>query len=196
MNKVIMLLFILFSFLTERIIAQETKVKKIITITAGGGISFYCNKPGLPLHIDTDVNRFSPSASVRVMLHPGHHLRFGLESGYCKLYSYTFSQSDIKGSVRITSIPLLIVWSMPFGKHLNLFAGSGNYFLQSHLDFDGHVNSGMLSLGWMAAASYLLPLNNKLNITPEVKWFHAAETNDQTINLQLLLAWNLFEWQR
>jgi hypothetical protein len=128
------------------------------------------------------------------MWHPDHRLRFGLETGYLNLYNYKINSENIGGKLRLTAVPLLIVWSMQIGKRINIFAGSGTYFIKSRLDYAGHSEAGNLSLGWMAAASYNFNISNSFSITPELKWFDASESGHQSLNLQMLFAWKFYKW--
>ncbi|HET7898813.1 MAG TPA: hypothetical protein VFL47_14110, partial [Flavisolibacter sp.] len=73
-------------------------------------------------------------------------------------------------------------------------AGSGVYFLTTNLDYRGKTTSNKLSIGWMAAASYIFPLSEKLGLGTEAKWMNAAETSNGILSLQLQLVWKFLNW--
>jgi hypothetical protein len=165
-----------------------------IVLQAGGGYSYYLLSPGVPGHLHTTASRFSPSATVRLMWYPDHRLRVGVESGWTTFYQYRIYSGPIEGNLRLTAVPLLIVWSMSIGDKLNLYGGTGTYFIHTKLDYAGKASSGMFSLGWMLAASYVIGINEKISVTPEVKWLDASETKDQTLGIQLLFNWKFLKW--
>jgi hypothetical protein len=192
---VVTLLAVFCSFFTR---AQEIKNnydrgEYSLVFSFGGGLSGYCSNPGVPSHLNTEVSRFAPAYTFRLMWYPDHRLRFGVESGWSTMYSYRIND-DKGGKLKLNSVPLMIVWSMNVGNNINIFAGSGNYFLTTKLDYAGKTTSSTFSLGWMLAASYIIPVKETLFFTPELKWFHAVETNDQSISLQLIMAWKIFKW--
>jgi hypothetical protein len=129
------------------------------------------------------------------MWHPDHLLKVGLETGHMTFYSYTFKDSSgVSGKAKLYAIPVLIEWTMAVTKRLNLFAGSGVYFLRTNLDYQGRTVSPKLSIGWMAAGSYIHPLSSTVGLGTEVKWMDAAETNNGIVSLQLQLVWKFLKW--
>lgn len=83
---------------------------------------------------------------------------------------------------------------MSLKKHFNIFAGSGLYFLNTKLDYEGKVSSKKVSVGWMAAASYIIPLGTQTGLGTEVKWLYAAETSNGSVCAQLQLVWRFLRW--
>lgn len=160
----------------------------------GGGISFFTGKAGTPAGLNSNISTTNPIGSIRVMWHPDHLLRVGLESGWLNFYSYTAENNNVKGKVNVQSIPILLVFSMPIFNRFNIFAGPGSYVITSRLNYGTHVNSTTLSLGWMAAVSYVYPLSDKLGIAGEFKWLNSWETKDQSLILQIQLRWKFLTW--
>jgi hypothetical protein len=100
----------------------------------------------------------------------------------------------VNAKVNVKAVPLIIVFSMPLMKHVNIFAGPGGYFVTSKLDFDQQTNSNTFSLGWMVAGSYSYPISKACDIAAEFKWLNARETRDGSLSLQVLLKWKLLNW--
>lgn len=159
----------------------------------GGGLARYIVAPGgPPPGVPVEYTRTGLSGTVRVMWHPDHLLRLGLESGWASFYSYKFGTQP-SGEVSLSAVPLLVVWSMNV-LGVDWFVGSGYYRLNSSLDFKGTVDVQTWSLGWMAAASYTHPLSESLGLAGEVKWMNATEHADAALNIQVQLVWKLLEW--
>jgi len=159
----------------------------------GGGLAYYPIAPGSPPPgVPHDLTRFGGSGTLRVMWHPDHLIRLGVETGWTTFYSYRLTQAP-GGELHLSAIPLLWVMSMElFG--VNIFAGSGYYLLNSNLQYEGTVDVQTWSLGWMLAASYLRPISENLGIAGELKWMNASEHEEASLALQVQLVWKIMEW--
>jgi hypothetical protein len=193
-------LFILFSNYS---FAQETEFSSQPqkrgeygwVLYVSGGAGYYVSNRGTPEYLNAKVSNLSHVSNIRIMWHPDHLLKFGLETGHMTFYSYTFKDSaGISGKAKVYAIPLLFEWTMAVTKRLNLFAGSGVYFLRTNLEYQGRTVSPKLSIGWMAAGSYIHPLSSSAGLGTEVKWMKAAETNNGIVSLQLQLVWKFSKW--
>ena len=173
--------------------AQTDSVKSSLVISGGGGLTYYVATPGLPLHLETREKLFGKGVTGRLQWNPGHLLNVAVETGYMDFYSYSFDDPGA-GKLKVTAIPLLLQWSMNFGKRLSVYAGSGTYFVRSELDFDGIVRTSTVSLGWMLGLSYGIQTGRRTKLSAEAKWMYAAETEDAIITTQFLFAWNIVEW--
>ncbi|MGV3527835.1 MAG: hypothetical protein ACO1OO_02990 [Flavisolibacter sp.] len=167
-----------------------------LVLYAGGGVGYYyLQRDALPSHLSTRVQHLHRVGTVRVMWHPDHLLKLGVETGYLTFYRYTFRDSvGNSGKVALTAFPVLIEWSMSVTKRWNVFAGSGFYMLNTRMDYKGKTTAPKLSIGWMAAGSYIQPLSENTGLGAEVKWLDAAESADGTLVLQLQLVWKFFKW--
>ena len=166
-----------------------------LVLYAGGGPGYYLPVAGAPAYLNPEVSKWSPVTSVRLMWFPDHLLKVGVESGYMRFLSYSFKDSvGNKGRILVNAVPLLVEWSMALTKRFNVFAGSGVYFMDSQLDYAGRSSSQKLSIGWMAAVSYIHPLSANLGLGTELKWLDAAETTDGSISLQVQLVWKILKW--
>ena len=161
----------------------------------GGGMSSYLSPKVSPEYLQAGSNRINPVGTVRILWHPDHLLKAGLETGYVTFYKYDFKDSAGKGGkVALNAVPFLLEFSMSLKKRFNIFAGSGLYFLNTKLDYSGKVTSNKVAVGWMAAASYILPLGTQTGLGTEVKWLYAAETGSGSLCGQLQLVWRFLKW--
>jgi hypothetical protein len=164
-----------------------------LVATVGMGISVYPNQVGTPPGLDASVNKTSFIGTIRLMWKPDHLLQIGLESGWLNFYRYTF-QDSVSGSVSVRAVPLIVVFSMPAGKNINLFAGPAYYFIQSKLDYHGISTGSSNSLGWMAAVSYIYHFRKDCGIGAEIKWMNAYVSEDASFSLQIQFIWNFLKW--
>ena len=195
----LIILISVFSFQTAncQTINKNSKLKKTrhygLVLYAGNGIATYTSNI---INQGEQVSKQStnPDATIRVMWHPNHRLRVGFETGYTNFYSYTIKNGNNIGKVTLSAIPILVVWSIPIIKRVNLFAGFGSYRLTTHLNYLGKVNSSTYSLGSNIAINYVKPITKKLGIAAEFKWTDAFQTKDNLVGLQVQLVWKFLEY--
>ena len=160
-----------------------------------GGVGYYPSYAGKLAYLQPKISNVNPVSTVRIMWHPDHLVKVGLETGYLTFLSYTLKDSlGKKGKVVLNATPLLVEWTMALTKRFNVFAGSGVYFLTTRLNYAGKATSKKLSVGWMAAASYIQPLSKNTGLGAEIKWLDAAESRDGSICLQLQWVWRFLKW--
>ncbi|MFT3934471.1 MAG: hypothetical protein QM726_12690 [Chitinophagaceae bacterium] len=169
---------------------------KFFVLQAGGGISAYTGKidigaTGLPGSIYRNKAMFT----ARFMWYPSYRLRMGFESGYLQFYSYNVKNGNSNGSVNLTAIPLLFVFSMQVVDRINISAGLGAYWLTTRLQYNGKVNSSALELGSNIALSYTYPLSNKLGLAVEAEWLNAYVSKDAALALKMQLVWKFVQWK-
>ncbi|MEO6719530.1 MAG: hypothetical protein ABIN67_04150 [Ferruginibacter sp.] len=161
----------------------------------GGGLGMYAADAGTPQHLQTKLDKIKANFSMRIMWHPDHLLRFGLETGYMTFYSYTLTDSaGQRGKAALRAVPMLVEWSMALTRRFNIFAGSGIYLLTTDLNYITKTKSHKVSVGWMAAASYILPVSKNMGLGMELKYMDAAETSDGSIAFQLQWVWKFTKW--
>jgi hypothetical protein len=165
-----------------------------LLVYAGGGISFYTGRSGEPEGFSNEVNRTAFAGTLRVMWQPDHLLSVGFETGWTQFYSYSTQQGSLTSHTDVTAVPLLVVFSMPVVKRVHVFTGVGGYLVSTKLNYLEETSSSTLSLGWMAAANYVYPLNKKFSIAGEIKYANAYENEDANISVQLQLVWTLTTW--
>lgn len=180
----------------EEFSSQPTKRAQYAWVAYfSGGPGYYVSNKGAPPFLTRNISNLSHVASVRIMWHPDHLLHLGLETGQLTFYTYKFRDSaNTEGSVRLSAIPVLVEYNMAVTKRLNLFAGTGVYFLRTNLDYRGKTTSQKLSIGWMAAGSYIHPLSANVGLGTEIKWMNAAETSNGILSVQLQLVWKFLNW--
>lgn len=180
----------------EEFSSQPTKRAQYAWVLYGGaGPGYYVSNSGAPEYLSRKISNLSHVATFRLMWHPDHLLKVGMETGHLTFYTYSFQDSvQREGVVKLKAVPVLVVWNMAVTKRLNLFAGSGVYFLRTNLDYRGNTTSKKLSIGWMAAASYIYPLSATVGLGSELKWMNASETSNGILSLQLQLVWKFLNW--
>ena len=176
-----------------------------LVVTAGGGLSYYSTHLGIPDALEnTRLSRFGVPASIRVMWHPDHRLRLGLETGWTTMYSYRGQIAGDPARVYVSMVPVLAVFSMPLAwlsgtdrsltRRLSLTAGTGFYLNYSRLDYLGTVLAQTTSLGWMAAGSYTYPVSRRLRVSGELKWYDAVAVENAAFTAELQVVWRAFSW--
>ena len=201
-NKIYFLIIILISVLSFQTVCgqpikKDGKLKRIrhysLVLYAGGGVATYTsNIINQGEQISKQIT--NPDATIRIMWHPNHRLRVGFETGYTNFYSYAIKSGNNIGKVTLSAIPILVVWSIPILKRVNLFAGFGSYRLTTHLNYLGKVNSSTYSLGSNIAINYIQPITKKLGLAAEFKWTNAFQTKDNQVGLQAHLVWKFLEY--
>lgn len=176
--------------------SQPTRRAQYAWVLYGGaGPGYYVSNTGAPDYLSRKISNLSHVATLRLMWHPDHLLKVGVESGHLTFYTYRFRDSvNREGVVKLKAIPMLAVWNMAVTKRLNLFAGSGVYLLRTNLDYRGKTIAKKVSIGWMAAASYIYPLSATTGLGSEVKWMNASETSNGILSVQLQLVWKFLNW--
>lgn len=177
--------------------AQEKEADSFaIVVTAGTGYSHYLYDVEAP----TDIARSGMTANLRLMWHPDHRLRVGIESGWSRMYHYTVDRVETSfgstdASLSLSAVPLLLVFSMPVLPSLELFAGTGGYFVRSHAtSFGSTVDVTAFSQGWMAAAMWTAGEWKGFRFGTEVKWYGATQFDDGVFVVQLQCSADLLRW--
>ncbi len=166
-----------------------------LLVYAGLGSSVYSSAIRTPGTLtDERESRLGLPVSLRVMWQTDHRLRLGLETGFVNLYSYGGTVANQSAQVRVSAVPILVVFSMSVVKRFALYAGTGPYLINSELRYEGVTKGSTLSLGWMAAGTYTQPLTKNLGLATELKWYDATQTNDACLIAQATLIWRAFTW--
>jgi hypothetical protein len=171
-----------------------SKRKQSVVLTLGGGIANYLSHVSTPQSLQGSVTKVSPALTFRAMWHPGFRLNLGIQSGYTSFYSYRVKNNNIDGKQSLTAVPILVVWSMPIVRRVNIFGGFGSYLLTTHLDYKGVVESSTMSLGSNLALSYTMPVSKNLGLAAEAEWLNGFETKDQMLAFKINLVWNAFQF--
>lgn len=170
--------------------------KQSLVLYIGGGFSQYV----APVNIQTEgiqshISRVSPAGTLRLLWQPQFRLRLGLETGFCNFYAYQLKKGNKIGKVNVSAIPLMVVWSMPIVKRLDIFAGFGSYLLTSKLDYEGKVSSHTYSLGTSIAIAYKVPISKISAIAAEIKWMSAFQTRDDVVSAEVRYVWKFLQWK-
>lgn len=177
-------------------VKSDTLVKRrqSLVLQIGGGLSSYVAPINIkPIELPGSIKRNSIAVTARLMWYPNYRLRLGIESGFINFYSYRIKNGNIPGKVSLNAVPLLVVWSMQVVRRVNIYAGFGTYFLTTHLDYKGVVDSKAFVLGSNIALSYTQPISKNLGIAAEAKWMNAFETKDYALGLQVQMVWKFIQ---
>ena len=175
---------------------DPVKRKKSLVVYVGGGLADYLAPIKIqPVNLQNNITRTSATGTIRIMWHPGFRLNLGIESGYSNFYSYRVKNNGVAGKLSLHAVPLLVVWSMPILKRVNIFYGLGSYLLTTDLNYEGVVKSKNVSLGSNIALSYTQPVSKKLGIAAEAKWMNAFVTKDNLLSVEVQLVWKFFEFK-
>ena len=175
---------------------DPVKRKKSLVVYVGGGLADYLAPIKIqPVNLQNNITRTSATGTIRIMWHPGFRLNLGIESGYSNFYSYRVKNNGVAGKLSLHAVPLLVVWSMPILKRVNIFYGLGSYLLTTDLNYEGVVKSKNVSLGSNIALSYTQPVSKKLGIAAEAKWMNAFVTKDNLLSAEVQLVWKFFEFK-
>jgi hypothetical protein len=167
-----------------------------LVLALGVGYAQYVTPYEGPFAIDRKGTGFS----LAVEWHPGMRLRLAIESGWTTFYSYeltnvetSFGRTD--ASLRLSAIPLLMVFSMPVVGAFTLHAGTGGYFVRSHAtSFSETVDVARFAQGWVVAASWDHAVVWGFRIGGSVKWYGATEFGDASLLLQLRAVIPVVSW--
>lgn len=166
-----------------------------LLVYAGLGLSLYSAPVKIPGSLtDERLTRLGLPMSLRVMWQTDHRLRLGVETGHTNMYNYRGTIAGDAARVRVSAIPILVVFSMSMVKRFALYAGTGPYLINSELTYDGNTRGSTFSLGWMAAGTYTQPITKNLGIAAELKWYDASQTNDACFVAQTTLIWRALTW--
>ncbi|HEU0065079.1 MAG TPA: hypothetical protein VFQ58_08605, partial [Flavisolibacter sp.] len=199
-NKIILVAILLFN--TIKGLGQEAQFTSepkrgeySIVAYISTGASYFPSRSAIPTYLNAHVIRVQSISTIRLLWFPDHMVKVGIETGHIGFFSYTLTDSaGNKGKIALSAIPILLEWSMSVTKHFNIFAGSGGYILRTRLDFAGKSQANKFSVGWMAAASYILPLSKNTGLGSEFKWLYAAETSQGSVCLQIQFVWKFLKW--
>lgn len=176
-----------------------------LVVTVGVGSSRYGSPIGIPLAWgQTETDRQGQSMMIRALWHPDHRFRTGLETGLTTFYTYKGVVNGEPGSVRVTAIPILLIYQMPLAWHtgterslfrrLAVTVGFGAYLIRSAYNYKGTVKSQQLSAGWLGALSYTQPITNRLRLAVEVRWLNPTATQEHDFALQGQVLWRVLSW--
>lgn len=176
-----------------------------VVLTVGGGSSLYRTAIGIPpTWQQTEANYVGTSFTVRALWHPDHRFRTGIETGLTTFYSYKGTVNGEAASVKVSAIPILLIYQMPLAWHtgterslfrrLAVTAGLGAYLVRSQLNYKGTVNSQEVSAGWLGGVSYTQPLTNSLRLAAEVRWLNPTATRESDFAIQAQALWRVLSW--
>lgn len=169
----------------------QEKQPNNFSISAGVGWFYYVNnlktQPGLILkdHI---------GFSSRLLWEPEHRLSLGGEVGYYTIYTVNIDSAGTNiaiGEARLSAIPVLLCFKMRITPHFYVTGGQGLSILLSEAKaFGSTAQSTKLSLADLQfSALYRRPINDRLRIEGEFKYFHFGKTEDYGFCFQAVVSY-------
>jgi hypothetical protein len=123
-----------------------------------------------------------------------------LEAGYIHLYSFEqtsftteFGTGDVSSS--LTAVPLRAAFSMRILPSIKLTLGLGGFLLFSRVTgSDNETSATQYSNGGFVAASYMKKIGDNLHLGGEIQLSLINKIQDNTLGIQLAVAYRLFEY--
>jgi hypothetical protein len=188
-------LVILFCFFSLNLLAQKDnrgQVKKhMFSLYAGVGPNYYFNNLVIAKNY---VQPWNYSLTARLMWEPEHFISLGIESGYCQLYTVKYAAPSL-WPARITKIavPVQLVVSMKFLKnyYADLSIGQSNLVDKFSSPYMGSFETSSWSLAdFGITLGYKYPINNRVSVGAESKFFHSTKNKDSNLALVFMVAFN------
>jgi len=191
MNRILIIIISLIFMIRAQALSQTY----YLNIKAGVGYARFITDMD-----QTGLNQNGIASSFSVMWQPEHLLSIGVESGYHSLYTYeergieTDSlTTDAKSS--LSSIPVFFVIAMQITPSINISGGFGPSLLKTSFDaFGWHTKSTQVSTSYYVASSFNYPLNKKLSLGGELRWYRIQKIEDGTLSFQITLGYRLLSW--
>jgi hypothetical protein len=162
-------------------------------VYAGIGPSYFFNNV---VTFKNAVNSFNYSFSARFMWEPRHSfLSLGFETGYYRLYTANGSRQSLEAHITNTAIPLQLVLSMKYSKHLYSDLSLGQSLLYNKVEttgYDGNFNAHSASLSDFAVTvGYRFISKPRISYAAETKFFYSSQNEDATIALLFIVGFKL-----
>jgi hypothetical protein len=175
--------------------AQESEATYGVSLYLGAGYSRFVTDLDIP-----GLNKNGFTGTVRLMWEPEHLLSVGLETGYIRLYSFQrndltteFGTADVSSS--LSSVPIRATFSMRIVESVQLTLGLGGFLLFSRVTTpDNETSATQYSTGGFVAASYMKKIGHRLHLGGEVQYSLINKIQDNTLGIQLVLAYRLLEY--
>jgi len=206
-NYIFFILVIFFYSYSVLIKADEAEIPYQLNAYIGIGYNRFISSLK-----EDGLNKNGFSGTLRIMWKPEHLLRFGIETGYIRLFSVNVNNLDTEFGrtylrTRMSAIPIFLIWSMDLGKKFEFNIGTGGFLLYSSVySFGNKVTSTEFSNGYIISLTYLNELNRDLDIGVEIKWDYVNKIgnelrwgslkrlSDGNILIQLVFKYRLLEW--
>jgi hypothetical protein len=175
--------------------AQESDTTYVVSLYLGAGYSRFVTDLDIP-----GLNKNGFTGTVRLMWEPEHRLSVGLETGYIRLYSFQrndltteFGRADVSSS--LSAVPIRATFSMRIVGSVKLTMGLGGFLLFSRVTTpDNETSATQYSTGGFVAASYMKKIGHNLHLGGEVQYSLINKIQDNTLGIQLVLAYRLLEY--
>lgn len=144
-----------------------------------------------------NYSRYGFPIGLRASWRPGKMLSAGVETGLLHLSSYekkglNTQYGKTNTDISLDAVPILWIFSM--SKYdFELSAGIGVYYLYAtmkadQLDYSQH--SYEWDMGFLLSLRYNIPINSRLSLGPQIKYFSISERKEQIISPQVSLKYS------
>lgn len=165
---------------------SSKKKERHFAFYGGVGPNYYFNN----LEVGKDaVNELNYSFVGRFMWEPEYLISLGIETGYNRLYSATYSKSKNMVHIVNVAIPIQVVISMKFLKkyYCNFSMGQSILLNQVEASTAGDFNASTLSLGdFGLTIGYKRPVSERFFLGAELKGFYSSKLDDKNIALAFM----------
>ncbi|MBE0571775.1 MAG: hypothetical protein IH618_09555 [Ignavibacteriaceae bacterium] len=192
-----------FLFLIAFLLFQSSGYSKspdsLYTFTAYGGAGYVRNIAQFDYEFPS-LNKNGFLAGLRVMWKPDYLVRAGIEVGRTDLYSV--DESSIPTDSGTTNLQtdvyswnFMLVFSMSPMDNLEINVGTGMAFnTVNNTAFGNESTSTDGGSVFMISSGYYFPVSEDLMVGAELRWMHIPKYDDQTISLQLSIAYTFLEY--
>ncbi|MFI5406287.1 MAG: hypothetical protein ACHQ1D_07210 [Nitrososphaerales archaeon] len=169
------------------------------TVTAYGGVGYVRNIAEFDYEFPS-LNKNGLIANLRIMWKPDYLLRAGIEVGRTDLYSVdepTFSTDSGATTLKtdVYAWNFMLVFSMSPISNLEVNVGTGVAFnTVNNSAFGNESTSTDGGSSFMISSGYYFPVSRDLSVGAELRWMHIPKYSDQTISLQLSLAYTFLKY--
>ena len=196
MKKTFLLLFALVCIYNTGY-SQSPDTLYNFTAYVGGGYSY--NVTSFDYEFD-GLNRDGFQGYIRVMWHPEHELRGGLEFGYTSVYSVEennietiYGTTDL--NTNVYAYPLMLVFSMSIIKNWEVNVGTGfGFSVVKNESFGENSFSNDVASTSMISTGYYFPLGQDTRLGGEFRFIALPKYDDYLITFSLSFAYKFLEY--
>jgi len=194
-NYIIILFAIL--FLSNTGFTQNTD--SIYSLTVYGGFGYVRNISSFDYEFP-GLNKNGLNGNIKIMWEPEYLIHGGIEVGRSDLYSV--DQSNIPTDSGTTNLQtdvyswtIMMIFSMSPLSNLEINAGTGwGFNTVNNSAFDYKSTSTEAGSVFLVSAAYYYPVSEKLKAGAEIRFMHLPKYDDQTLAIQLSIAYTFLEY--
>jgi hypothetical protein len=198
-NKMKKYIIVLFAFLFLSNTGFTQNADSLYSLTAYGGFGYVRNISSFDYEFP-GLNKNGILGNIRIMWEPEYLIHGGIEVGRSDIYSVDQSNiSTDSGSTNLEtdlySWTFMLVFSMSPLTNLEINAGTGwGFNTVNNTAFEDESTSTEAGSVFMVSAAYYYPISEKLKAGAEIRFMHLPKYDDQTLAIQLSIAYTFLEY--